>query len=165
MADDRGLIEIEAFAGRPIDHIAFVVHDFDAALARHSAVLHTGTWRTFTLGSADHVRTEYRGRPNEFTARLALNDTQPQLELVQPLTGETTWGDWLEQRGEGVHHLGIVVDSVPAAIQQAERAGYEVVQAGFGVGEQRDGGYAYFDTSALLGVIVEAVELSTALQP
>jgi methylmalonyl-CoA/ethylmalonyl-CoA epimerase len=165
MAADRGLIEIEAFAERPIFQIAVVVRDFDAALARYSAVLHTGRWRTWTFGSNHHVRTDYRGRPNEFSARLALNDQTPQLELIQPLEGASTHRDWLEERGKGVHHLGVVVDSVPDAIDQAERAGYEVVQSGFGIGPGRDGAWAYFDTSAALGVMVEAVELTSAMPP
>jgi methylmalonyl-CoA/ethylmalonyl-CoA epimerase len=159
------MIEIEAFAGRPIYQIAIVVRDFDAALARYSSLLDSGRWRTWTFGSHYHERTEYRGRPSEFTARLALNDQTPQLELIEPLEGASTYRDWLEQRGEGVHHLGIVVDSVPAAIEQAANAGYEVVQAGFGMGLERDGSWAYIDTSAALGVMLEAVEPASALPP
>jgi methylmalonyl-CoA/ethylmalonyl-CoA epimerase len=158
-----GVLEIEAFAGRPIVQIAMVVRDFDAAVARWSAMVDTGRWRTLTLGTKDHVRTEYRGRANEFSARLAFNDQTPQLELVQPLEGASTHRDWLEERGESVHHLGIVVDSVADAMVQAERAGYVVVQAGFGMGPNRDGAWAYFDTSAALGVMLEAIEPASEL--
>jgi methylmalonyl-CoA/ethylmalonyl-CoA epimerase len=165
MAADRVMAEIEAFAGRPIVQIAVVVRDFDAALARYRAVLHTGRWHTFTLGSKDHVHSEYRGRPNEFSARLALNDQTPQLELIQPLEGASTYRDWLDERGEGVHHLGVVVDSVPDAIEQAQQAGYEVVQTGFGMGPQRDGAWAYIDTSGVLGVMLEAIEPASELPP
>ena len=163
MAADQAMTEIEAFAGRPVVQIAVVVRDFDAALARYRTMLHTGRWHTMTFGSKDHVRTEYRGRPNEFSARLALNDQTPQLELIQPLEGASTYRDWLEQRGEGVHHLGVVVDSVSDAIEQAEQAGCEVVQSGFGMGPQRDGAWAYIDTSGVLGVMVEAIEPASEL--
>jgi methylmalonyl-CoA/ethylmalonyl-CoA epimerase len=160
-----GLIGIEAFAGRPVFQVAVVVRDFDAALASYAALLPAGRWRTWTFGSKDHVRTEYRGRPNEFSARLALNDQSPQLELIQPLEGQSTHRDWLEERGGSVHHLGVIVDSVADAIEQAQRAGYEVVQTGFGIGPHRDGAWAYFDTSSELGVMLEAVEPATAMPP
>ena len=38
------------------------------------------------------------------------------------------------------------------------QAGYPVIQSGAGFGAARDGAYAYFDTTAQLGLIVEAVE-------
>jgi methylmalonyl-CoA/ethylmalonyl-CoA epimerase len=156
---------IEAFAGRSIFQIAFVVGDLEQALARHSALLPAGGWRCWTFGSRDHERCEYRGRPAEFSCRLALNDQTPQLELIQPLTGASTYRDWLHERGEGPHHVGIVVDSVADAAAQAVRAGLEVVQSGAGIGGHRDGAWAYIDTSAALGLMVEAVELATEMPP
>jgi hypothetical protein len=48
-----------------------------------------------------HERCDNRGRPAEFSNRLALNDQSPQLELIQPLTGTSTHPDWLQEHGEG----------------------------------------------------------------
>ena len=158
------LTAIDAFAGRPISQIAFVVEDLEPALARYSALL-AGDWRWCTFGSQDHERCEYRGRPAEFSCRLAFSDQSPQLELIQPLTGASTYRDWLEERGEGVHHVGIVVDSVAAAVSQAAVAGFEVVQSGSGIGRYRDGAWAYIDTSSALGLMVEAIEPTTEMPP
>jgi hypothetical protein len=39
------LPELDAFAGRSIFQVAFVVRDLEDALARYSAVLGAGPWR------------------------------------------------------------------------------------------------------------------------
>jgi catechol 2,3-dioxygenase-like lactoylglutathione lyase family enzyme len=157
--------ELEAFAGRSIFQIGFVVRDFEGALARYSALLGPGRWRCWTFGARDHARCEYRGGPTDFTSRLALNDQAPQLELIEPLTGPSTHKDWLDERGEGIHHVGVIVASVADAVAEATAAGYEVVQSGAGLGPERDGAWAYIDTSAALGVMVEAVEPPTSMPP
>src|ERR1700744_621028 len=92
--------------------LAFVVRDLDEALARFTAVFGPSTWRGWTFGSADHAHCEYRGKAVDFATRLALNDQQPQLELIQPITQSGPHWDWLSERGEGPHHVGVIVDSV-----------------------------------------------------
>jgi methylmalonyl-CoA/ethylmalonyl-CoA epimerase len=158
------MLPIEAFAGRPIFQIAFVVNDFEAALKRYTKALNAGPWRCYTLGADGHTACAYRGGPTE-SSRLALNDQSPQLELIQPLKGPSAHDDWLREHGEGPHHVGILVDSVADAIEQMADAGYEAVQTGSGIGPARDGAYAYFDTTAALGLMVEAVEAPTSMPP
>jgi catechol 2,3-dioxygenase-like lactoylglutathione lyase family enzyme len=153
---------VDALA-RPIVQVAVVVRDLDAALERYSTLLPGRTWRCFTFAAATHATAEYRGGPTTFAARLALDDGTPQVELVQPLAGESIHRDWLEERGEGIHHVGIVVDSVAEAVRQMADAGYPVVQGGTGFGAAGDGAYAYFDTTDSLGTIVEVFEPPASL--
>jgi hypothetical protein len=63
-----------------------------------------------------------------------------------------------DELGESPHHVGIIVESVSAAVAEAEAAGYEVVQSGSGIGPRRDGSWAYIDTTRALGLMIEAVE-------
>jgi hypothetical protein len=63
-----------------------------------------------------------------------------------------------DELGESPHHVGIIVESVSAAVAEAEAAGYEVVQSGSGIGPRRDGSWAYIDTTRDLGLMTEAVE-------
>jgi Glyoxalase/Bleomycin resistance protein/Dioxygenase superfamily len=149
---------MEAILGRPVFQIAVVVRDLDVALRRYSAVLGGGPWRCYAFSAAIHAWCEYRGEPTRFSVRLALNDATPQLELIEPLTGPSIHEDWLRDRGEGLHHVGIVVDSLEAATSWMQAAGYDVLQAGAGFGANGDGAYAYFDTQRDLGLIVEAVD-------
>jgi methylmalonyl-CoA/ethylmalonyl-CoA epimerase len=159
------MVAIDAFAGRSIFQIAFVVANLEDALERYSATLDAAPWRCWTLGADGHQQTEYRGRPTNFSSRLALSSSSPQLELIQPLTGPSAHQDWLEHHGEGPHHLGIVVDSVPNAVTQMADAGYPVIHRGSGLGPQRDGAWAYFDTTDAFGLMIEAVEPPTSMPP
>ena len=148
----------EELVGGRLFQIAFVVPDLQSALDRYTALLSGAPWRCYTFSAAWHSSAEYRGRPTDFVARLALNDGSPQLELIEPVSGPSTHADWLDERGEGVHHLGLLVESVTAARSRMERTGYETVQAGSGFGVDGDGEYAYFDTRRDLGLLLEAVE-------
>jgi methylmalonyl-CoA/ethylmalonyl-CoA epimerase len=138
--------------------LAFVVRDLDAALVRYTRVLGRAPWRCFTFSAAIHRDAEYRGDPTDFSVRLALNGTSPQYELIEPQRGPGIHQDWLDERGEGFHHVGVIVDSLETATERMRAAGYEAVQTGAGFGAAGDGAYAYFDTVADLGCFVEAVE-------
>jgi len=101
--------------------------------------------------------------PTDFRARLALNDSEPQFELIQPLSGPGAHQEWLDTHGPGFHHVGIIVDSVATTTAEMNAAGYDTVMAGEGFGADGDGAYAYFDTTADLGFVIEAVEPPRAM--
>ena len=150
-------MNVEHLVDGELFQIAFVVRDLDAALARYTRVLGGAPWRVFTFSAAIHREAAYRGGPTDFSARLALNGTSPQYELIEPQRGPGVHGDWLEERGEGFHHVGVIVDSLEDTVERMAAAGYETVQTGSGFGAAGDGAYAYFDTVRDLGFLVEAV--------
>jgi catechol 2,3-dioxygenase-like lactoylglutathione lyase family enzyme len=150
--------DVEALVGGELFQIAFVVRDLDAALERYTRVLGGAPWRVFTFSAAIHREAAYRGQPTDFSARLALNVTVPQYELIEPVGGAGVHGTWLAERGEGFHHVGVIVESVEATVERMAAAGYDAIQTGSGFGAAGDGSYAYFDTAADLGCLVEAVE-------
>ena len=138
--------------------IAFVVRDLDAALDRYTRILGGAPWRIFTFSAAIHREAEYRGGPTDFSVQLALNGTSPQYELIEPQSGRGIHQDWLDERGEGFHHVGVIVESLVEATARMAAGGYDAVQTGAGFGAAGDGAYAYFDTIRDLGCYVEAVE-------
>jgi catechol 2,3-dioxygenase-like lactoylglutathione lyase family enzyme len=150
--------DVDALVGGEVFQIAFVVRDLDAALRRYTRFIGGAPWRVFTFSAAIHREASYRGRPTDFSVRLALNGTSPQYELIEPVDGAGVHGAWLDERGEGFHHVGVIVDSVAETVDRMAAAGYEAVQTGSGFGATGDGIYAYFDTAADLGCLVEAVE-------
>jgi methylmalonyl-CoA/ethylmalonyl-CoA epimerase len=152
----------EPFAAERLFQIAFIVRDLEAALERYSAMLGAGPWRCWTLAAENHTEEQYLGGPTDYVTRLALTDGSEglQLELVQPVKGPSIHEDWLNEHGEAFHHLGYVVGSVADTVAEMAKAGYDVIQGGFGfgVGGERDGVYTYFDTRRELSTIVEALE-------
>jgi methylmalonyl-CoA/ethylmalonyl-CoA epimerase len=146
---------IGAMLGGRVFQIAIVVSDLDAALRRHAGIFGGSSWRCYTFGPAgEHA---YHGEPTSFRARVALNDATPQMELIQPLEGASIHRDWLAERGEGFHHVGVIVPSVAEATAAMKTLGCPVIQSGTGFGAAGDGELAYYDAHTSLGMIVEAV--------
>ncbi|HST25731.1 MAG TPA: VOC family protein [Gaiellaceae bacterium] len=150
--------DVEALVGGELFQIAFVVRDLDAALERYTRILGGAPWRIFTFSAAIHREASYRGAATDFSVRLALNGTSPQCELIEPVRGAGVHAAWLEERGEGFHHVGVLVESVETTVERVAAAGFEAIQTGSGFGASGDGSYAYFDTAQELGFLVEAVE-------
>jgi methylmalonyl-CoA/ethylmalonyl-CoA epimerase len=148
----------ESFFGKPVGQIGIVVRDLDAAIERASRTFGSGPWRVFTYSGETLSERTYRGRPGSFAVRIALNAQTPMIEFLQPLEGPSVYHEWLDTHGEGLHHLAFWVDSLDAAIDEMARAGFGLLQSGRGFGANGDGGFAYFDTQAVLGVVYEAVE-------
>jgi methylmalonyl-CoA/ethylmalonyl-CoA epimerase len=154
---------IGAMLGGRLFQIGIVVSDLDASLRRSAEIFGGTRWRCYDFGSKG--RHEYQGAPTAFRVRLALDDATPQMEMIQPLEGDSIHRDWLAARGEGLHHVGFIVPSVEEAIASMAALGIPVTQSGtgFGVAGDDDGAYAYFDSTGSLGVIVEAVEPPSSL--
>lgn len=75
------------------------------------------------------------------------------IELIEPLEGESTYVEHLERGGTGIHHIGcFAYDSPREAVQMYENAGIPVIQSGTFEGLE----FWYLDTTEHLeGVILE----------
>jgi hypothetical protein len=91
--------------------------------------------------------------------RIALSYLGPlRIELIEPLEGDTIYADYVRQHGYGVHHFGLLVEDMAAALAEAEAAGLAMIQDGAGFGLDGDGHYAYLDTEDKIGVTLELIE-------
>ncbi|MHB1133196.1 MAG: VOC family protein [Chloroflexota bacterium] len=145
---------------KKIDQVAFVVKDLDKSMASYWLNFGIGPWRVYTYGPPLVKDTTYNGQPGDFHWRVALADFNGMvMELIQPLDGENVYSEFLAKHGEGVQHLGVIVPNLEQAVAEAQGAGYRVIQSGHGYGVRGDGGFAYLDTLAELGTIIEMVEI------
>jgi len=135
-------------------HIGMVVKDMDKAIARFEA-LGIGPFKPRIL-PAD-ARETYRGKPFAPAQRVAIQTTQigsMELELIQPISGESPHREFLDQKGEGVQHLGFFVDDLKEETERLTAAGSTVLLTSqFKSG----GGVTYLDLDAA-GLIVELVQ-------
>jgi catechol 2,3-dioxygenase-like lactoylglutathione lyase family enzyme len=152
-------LPIPPIAGRPPDQIGILVADIDEAMRRYERAWNLGGWRGFHYGPDTVPVLTYRGRPGVYRITIAISPTIPQIELVEPRSGPSIYDEWRSTRGDGLHHLGFWVDSLATSVAEFEAAGYEAIQSGSGYGLDGDGGYAYFDTEAELGVVLELIEV------
>jgi len=78
-------------------------------------------------------------------------------EWINPLKGPTVYEDALRSHGEGFHHLAFQVEDLDGAVAAWAAAGFSVIQSGaWGEkGKLGSGRFAYVDTDAMGGVIIE----------
>ena len=94
----------------------------------------------------------YRGHPGNFRMRLAFIETPSiQLEFIEPLEGDNIYSEWLEQHGEGLHHILFEVND-PEAV--AAGLNTPILQSG-GSTLHPGAQWSYLDTQELLGCIIE----------
>ncbi len=88
---------------------------------------------------------------------MAFFDVGPnlQLELIQPNEKPSTWRSFLEEKGEGIHHVAFQVKDSAKRVADAEAKGLKLVQHGtYGDGS---GEYNYLEAPELK-CIVELLE-------
>lgn len=143
-----------------IDQVCVVTRDLRRSMEQYRALLGLEPWRILDFGP-DTVRAlNYRGQPARYRMRVAFAQYGPlQYELIQPLEGPTIYHEFLDQRGEGIHHFGAWVPDLEEALNRARALGFQEIQGGRGTGLQGDGGFAYLDTEKALGATIELIEL------
>lgn len=124
---------------RRLDHVAVLVRSTDEALRFYRDHLGLAVHSSEEL-TAPPVRLTYLDAGNAF------------LQLVEPLGEASTLLAWLDERGEGLHHICFGVDDVPAAVAELSDPGSEVV---LGSGRGRLSGFLTTDGN---GVRIECTE-------
>jgi methylmalonyl-CoA/ethylmalonyl-CoA epimerase len=128
---------------RSVHHVAFAVEDLDAAVE---------TYRSL-FGAEVEFRDRLEAQGVE-AVYLRLGDGR--IELVSPLGPDTHVGRFLASRGPGMHHVGIAVGDVAAAVDELAAKGAEVLD-----GEPRPGlgGHlvSFVHPHSLHGVLAEVV--------
>ncbi len=129
---------------RNLHHVCSVVRDLEKAKAYYESV-GVGPWHPFP--SLDPFRHDLQVPDAEAFLQLkyayaTLDNVQ--LQLCEPSPGNTPQRQFLEQRGEGVFHLGFTVPDCDAGEAQGTGAGLGVLMHG----RKPDGsGFTYFRTA------------------
>ncbi len=142
-----------------IAQIAIIVPDLDAAVKNYWERFGIGPWHFYTYGKPLVKRMSRNGVPAEYRMRVALGNVGAmRIELIQPLEGDTVYAEFVEEHGYGVHHVGVLTDSMQRSLREAGERGLRMTQDGAGFGPDGDGHYAYLDTEELIGTTVELIE-------
>jgi len=149
-----------------VAQVALIVEDLDRAVEDYWQLFGIGPWHIYTYGKPLVKRMTYHGEPSEYRMRIALSYLGPlRIELIEMIEGDTVYADFVEEHGYGVHHFGVLVEDVEAAIAEAEAAGLAMTQDGAGFGRDGDGHYAYLDTEDKIGVTIELIERPKGRMP
>ena len=95
-----------------LDHIGIAVKSIDATKIYKAL--------GFQVDHVEDVKTQ-----GVKTAFLSVGDSN--IELLEPLSPESTVAKFIEKRGEGIHHLCFRVDDIEEHLERLKAAGYRLV--------------------------------------
>lgn len=147
---------LTSLGSRVVCQIGLVVRDVEKSARAYAALLGVDVpaWVLTAPAEKSHIR--YRGQPTQGRAKIAFFQLDNiALELIEPVGGPSAWQEFLETRGEGVHHIAFRISGLDEQIAFLEAKGLPLVQRGDFTG----GCYAYMDSAAQLGVILELLEI------
>lgn len=126
-----------------VDHIAIAVNNVDEAVRDYQRILNLD-------------RLEFEVVPNEKVrvAMLSLEDTR--IELMEPTSDDSPIKKFLNERGEGIHHIAITADNIEKDVAKASANGMKML------GGLRSGSYGrritFVHPKSLHGVLTEFCE-------
>ena len=144
-----------------IYQVAYLVPDLEQAAAQWASLTGAGPFTEFA--HFEFIDPRHPGKPVEIDLSIALGFSAGLcVELmVQHDDRPSIYRDWQDQKGYGLHHIAILAEDYPAAIDEwAKKGAPAVFEAGFGA----DTHLAYLDTRDTLGCYLEIVEFTEFVQ-
>ena len=141
-----------------LNQIGFIVRDVEATKVKLAEFLGMPVPPTQDLGDYSVTHTTVNGQPApDASCKMAFFDLENvQLELIEPNGVKSTWQDYLDTHGEGIHHLGFKVKGTEQMVMACEGFGLPCVQ--HGVYGDASGEYAYMDATDKLKCFIETLE-------
>jgi catechol 2,3-dioxygenase-like lactoylglutathione lyase family enzyme len=131
-----------------LHHLSIVVADIEKA-TRYYEAIGIGPFTEYPPMS-EYVRIDVPDEEGFYNLTIRCAQIGPvQLQLIQPGAGKSLYRDHLEQNGEGVYHLGFVVDDIESSEQAVRDMGLKVISSGR---RENGSGFAYLGTAAEAGV-------------
>lgn len=131
-------------------HIGVVVRDMDKTIEFLSSIFGLGPWQTIEFSPSQEELTV--GKPfRQMVAHAKLGSTV--LELVQQLEGGGPWPEFLESKGEGLHHIAFTVSNFDVMVARLQRQGFKMIAGGLYQGKH----WSYFATTPG-GIVIELGE-------
>jgi len=135
--------------------VGIIVRDIEQVARVWATILGVEPPPVRITDTADVAHTRYRGEPTDARAKLAFfNLGQVSLELIEPVGGPSTWQEFLDEHGQGLHHIAFQIQGMDQVIARLEAHDVRLVQRG----DYTGGRYAYLDGFEQLGGILELLE-------
>ena len=120
---------------REIQQIAWLTRDLEKSMQAWIDVLRVGPWRVFRFTDKTVKNLKVGGRLVEepFEFRIAISSVgNTEIELIQPVRGPMIYEEYIQRRGEGLHHIKEKVpdDQMAKVVKDYESRGVEITQTG-----------------------------------
>ena len=127
-----------------IDHIGVAVEDIDAAVELYS--------RSFQMREQHRETVEEQG-----VEAVLLEVGDGHVELIRPLTPETSVGKFIAKNGPGLHHVAYATEDIDSTLGAVREAGLRLIDEQPRVGI-RNSRVAFLHPRSTGGVLTELVE-------
>jgi len=132
---------------KEIARIGIVVKNLEALMESYWNLLGIGPWDVCEVAPPLLHDITYCGKPGNYTMRAAFATIGPiKIELLQRVSGDNFHKDFIWEQGEGIHHLGFLVDNIDETTQIMDKNGFPTMMSG----KLLDGGFACYNTGELL---------------
>jgi len=142
-----------------VTQVALIVKDIEVTKNKFAEFFGVEPPPHFDGGKYEITDTTYMGNPApRANALLAFFNVGPNmsLELIQPNGEQSTWQDFLDEKGEGLHHIAFGIKGTDDKIAACEKLGMMLTQRGkYG---DASGEYAYLDATKDLKCFIELLE-------
>ncbi|MDR1669784.1 MAG: VOC family protein [Oscillospiraceae bacterium] len=142
-----------------ITQVALIVSDIGKTKQKLAQFFGIEAPPTSDGGDFAVTQTQYMGQPApKAQCQMAFFNVGDgvQLELIQPNEEPSVWRDFLNEKGEGIHHIAFGVKGMDDQIKACEGFGMKLVQKGnYGSG---NGCYSYLEAGDGLPLLVELLE-------
>jgi methylmalonyl-CoA/ethylmalonyl-CoA epimerase len=140
------------FKGEDFNHVGVIVRDMDKTIQYLESI---GIGPFGMMDGSKWVdipfKGELHGKPAEWKVKISTAKVGPtEIELLQPSGGQSALQEFLDDVGEGVHHIAYLVDDVRGEIDKLMKKGIEILTSA----NLDARGFAYVKTSAG-GIVVE----------
>jgi len=132
------------------EHISVTVKDIDKTTEFFSSIWGLGPWLTLEYSpKKDEINIGEPFRIRGAWARLG----PVVLEVIQPIEGRSIWSQFLETKGEGLHHICFIVSNWDEVVSRLQEQGCRMLAGGIFLGKH----WSYFEVNPG-GLIVEISE-------
>ena len=140
----------------PVSQIGIVVKDIEKTAEYYTSMFGIGPFTVYDTGLPGAVS---YGKPAPVKMKIALAQTGLiEIELIQPLEGGELYTEFLRNKGEGLHHLGIHVGDFETYDGLLAKLGNQGIKSPLSYRGRRLA-FAYLDTQVIGGVILELIHL------
>jgi len=91
-----------------VDHIAIAVKNVEVALKNYQNILNIN-------------KIEIEEIPNEKVRVVMLNLEDTRIELLEPMKDDSPISKFLNEKGEGIHHIAITADNIEQDVARGEK--------------------------------------------
>lgn len=145
----------ELFGQGTVVQIGVVVKDIEKTAAAYADFLGVDVPKWFRTDTEDIANTQFKGKSTPARAKLAFIELKNiTLELIEPDQNPSTWREFLDDKGEGIHHISFEIKGMDGKTTLLAKKGMPLLQKG----DYQGGRYAYIDGTAKLGLILEFLE-------